>query len=352
MSKNKLLIQEVKSNTPNKTVPIWFMRQAGRYLKEYMEEKSKHNSFLDMCFNDDAMKEITLQPLRRFNLDAAIIFSDILIIPYALGLDLEFVKGAGPVFLSNNLEDRLIQIENGKETSDIYNKVFSGIRKIKEEIDQKHQDKAIIGFAGSPFTVACYVIQGKGDKDFSEVRKLYFNDKKKFLRILDVLTQETKKYLKGQIDQGVEVVKLFDSWAGILAEDEFEELVIKPTQEIVMELRNYKNDIIINTFPKGAGVKYKRFLDVVDTDIIAIDHTMPKEWVRDNLQTKATIQGNLDNAILTAENSDIKGEVIKILDVFSKGKFIFNLGHGILPNSKIEKVEEVIKVVKEYERFR
>jgi uroporphyrinogen decarboxylase len=352
MSNKKLLIQEVISDIPNKTIPIWFMRQAGRYLKEYMAEKSRHKSFLDMCLNNDAMKEITLQPLKRFNLDAAIIFSDILIVPFALGLDLEFVKGSGPIFLSDNLEDRLNQIEKVAETNIVYNKVFGGIKKIKGDMEINHKDKAIIGFGGSPFTVACYVIQGKGDKDFSAVRKLYFDDKKKFLRILDILTQETKKYLKGQIDQGVEVVKLFDSWVGILAEDEFEELVIKPTQEIVRELKEYKKDIIINTFPKGAGVKYKRFLDVIDTDIIAIDHTMPKEWVRDNLQTKATIQGNLDNAILTAQKPDIKGEVTKILDVFSKGKFIFNLGHGILPNSKVENVEEVIKVVKEYDRSR
>ncbi|WPX97221.1 uroporphyrinogen decarboxylase [Candidatus Bandiella euplotis] len=349
MSNNKLLINEVVYG-PSQTTPIWFMRQAGRYLKEYMEEKSKHKSFLDMCLNSDSMKEITLQPLRRFDLDAAIIFSDILIVPLSMKLKLDFIKGSGPVFLSKDLDERLNQVEKSEEAFDVYDKVFEGIRKIKEEIDQKHKSKAIIGFAGSPFTVACYVIQGRGDKDFSEVRKLYFNDKKRFLRIIEILTRETIKYLKGQIDQGVEVVKLFDSWSGILAEDEFEELVIKPNQKIVNELKNYKKNIITNTFPKGSGVKYKRFLEMVDTDIIAIDHTMPKEWVRDNLQGKATIQGNLDNAILLAENADIKGEVTKILDVFSKGKFIFNLGHGILPSSMVEKVEEVVKVVREYDR--
>ena len=305
----KLFIEEVHNKQPL-SIPIWFMRQAGRYLPEYREEKEKHDSFLSMCLNSDSMKEITVQPLRRFNIDAAIIFSDILIVPYAMGLKLEFIKGEGPVFLESQ-EKRIYKLQKGIDTSSIYKKVY-------KEIEINYPDKAIIGFAGSPFTVACYVIQGRGSRDFSDVRKLYFNEKEKFLQVMEGIKKETIKYLKGQIEKGVEVIKLFDSWAGILAEEEFEELVIKPTQNIVEELKDYKKDIIINTFPRGAGVKYENFIKKVKTDIIAIDHTIPIEWAKEKLQKIATIQGNLDNVIITTQSSDMRRKVIKILDTFQK----------------------------------
>ena len=242
-----------------------------------------------------------------------------------MGLELNFIKGEGPVFLEN-YEKRMEKLQKGIDTSSIYKKVYEGIEKVRKEIEIKHQEKAIIGFAGSPFTVACYVIEGRGSRDFNEVRKLYFNEKDKFIKVIELITKETKKYIKGQIDQGVEIVKLFDSWAGILAEEEFEELVIKPTQNIIEELRDYKKDIIINTFPRGAGVKYEDFVKKVKTDIIAIDHTVPIEWAKEKLQKSATIQGNLDNVIMTTSSPDMKKKVIKILDTFSKGRFIFNMG--------------------------
>lgn len=346
----KIFIEEVKNKQPS-SIPIWFMRQAGRYLKEYRLEKEKHDSFLSMCLNSDSMKEITIQPLRRFDIDAAIIFSDILIVPYAMGLKLEFIKGEGPVFLETQ-DNRIAKLQEETDTSIVYKKVYEGIGKVCKEIENKYYDKAIIGFAGSPFTVACYIIQGRGSKDFEEVRKLYFNKKEKFLETIEVIKKETIKYLKGQIDKGVEVIKLFDSWAGILAEEEFEELVIKPTLNIVQELKDYKNDIIISSFPRGAGVKYERFIEKVKPDIITIDHTLPIEWAKEKLQKNTTIQGNLDNVILTTQYPYIKRRVIKILDTFSKGRFIFNLGHGMLPDSKIEKIEELISTIKSYERKR
>ena len=345
----KILIEEV-TNTLQKSIPIWFMRQAGRYLEEYRNEKKRHNSFLDMCLNSNSMKEITIQPLKRFNLDAAIIFSDILIVPYAMGLNVEFIKEVGPVFSEKNIDKRVSKLEEINSNTNIYSKVYEGISKVKEEIDNNYRDKTIIGFAGAPFTIACYVIQGKGSRDFNEVKKFYFNNKIRFLNVINIIKRETINYLKGQIDQGVEVIKLFDSWAGILAEEDFNELVIEVTEDIVNELRNYKKDIIINAFPKGAGVKYKSFIDRVRPEIIAIDHTVPKIWARDNLQKESVIQGNLDNVILCSKTEDLKNKVIKILDTFSKGRFIFNLGHGILPETKIEKIEELIKIVKSYVR--
>ena len=345
----KILIEEVRNNL-HKSIPIWFMRQAGRYLEEYRKEKSKHTSFLEMCLNSTSMKEITIQPLKRFNIDAAIIFSDILIVPYAMGLSLEFVKNIGPVFLEKDIDKRISKVEEINSDLYIYNKVYEGINKVKEEINDNYKDKAIIGFVGSPFTVACYIIQGRGSKDFNDVKKYYFNNKKRFLNIINIIKIETINYLKGQIDNGVEVIKLFDSWAGILAEEEFDDLVIGPTIDIVNELRNYKKETIINTFPRGAGVKYKKFIDKVTPDIIAIDHTVPLEWAKDNLQKHSVIQGNLDNVMLCSETKELKNRVVKILDTFSKGRFIFNLGHGVLPETKVEKVEELINIVKSYVR--
>ncbi len=345
----KIFIEEVH-NKLNKSIPIWFMRQAGRYLKEYRNVKNKHNYFLDMCLNSDSMKEVTIQPLKRFNIDAAIIFSDILIVPYAMGLSLEFIKKSGPVFLEQDTNKRINKLEEIKRDISIYNKVYEGINKVNKEINKNYKDKAIIGFAGSPFTVASYIIQGMGSKDFNDVKKYYFNNKERFLNIINIIKIETINYLKGQIDSGVEVIKLFDSWAGILAEEEFDDLVIKPTIDIVNEIRKYKREIIVNTFPRGAGVKYKKFIDKVNPDIIAIDHTIPMEWAREELQKYAVIQGNLDNVILCSETNELKNKVIKILDTFSKGRFIFNLGHGMLPEAKVEKVEELINIVKSYDR--
>ena len=345
----KIFIEEVH-NKLNKSIPIWFMRQAGRYLKEYRNEKSKYNSFLDMCLNSNSMKEVTIQPLKRFNIDAAIIFSDILIVPYAMGLNLEFIKNSGPVFLEQDTNKRINKLEEIKRDISIYNKVYEGINKVKKEINKNYNDKAIIGFAGSPFTVASYIIQGKGSKDFNDVKKYYFNNKERFLNIINIIKIETINYLKGQIDSGVEIIKLFDSWAGILAEEEFDDLVIKPTIDIVSEIRKYKKETIVNTFPRGAGVKYKKFIDKVSPDIIAIDHTIPMEWAKEELQKYAVIQGNLDNVILCSETNELKNKVIKILDTFSKGRFIFNLCHGMLPEAKVEKVEELINIVKSYDR--
>ncbi|MFQ3307056.1 MAG: uroporphyrinogen decarboxylase [Candidatus Midichloriaceae bacterium] len=346
---NKILLTEVLSNN-NSKIPVWFMRQAGRYMGEYLKERGKHKSFFDMCLDSEAVKKITLQPLERFDIDAAIIFSDILIIPFALGLDINFIKGEGPVFSEKNLEDRIIKLEKEEINKNVYEKVYEGIRKTKEEIDLNFKDKALIGFAGSPFTIMCYIMEGKGSRDFNDVKQYYFNNKKKFVYLQNIIKKETIRYLKGKIDSGVEVIKLFDSWSGVLAEEEFEELVIKPTIEIKEALKEYNKNIIINAFPKGSGVKYKRFVEEVKPDIISIDHTMPKEWVRDNLQHLSVIQGNLDNTILAAENSDMEKIVNDILNVFSKGRFIFNLGHGILPCTNVKKVENLITLIKKYDR--
>ena len=344
----KLIVEEVKSK--QKITPIWFMRQAGRYLKEYRELRNTSTSFIELCLNSDLMKEITLQPVRKFNVDAAIIFSDILIVPYAMGLNVEFVSGHGPLFSERILENRLSILMSHRSLSPTYSKVFAGIKKVLHELILCYPGKTLIGFAGSPFTVLCYLIEGAYSKDFINVKKLYFNDKKKFQRILHHVLAATLVYLKGQIDAGVDLIKLFDSWAGILSEDEFEELVIQPNKFIVEELKAYKASIIVSAFPRGAGVKYRSFIEKVGADIIGIDHTVPLTWARDHLQSVATVQGNLDNVLVSSDTTFLRSRVLKVLRILSKGKFIFNLGHGVLPDTKITNIKEIIDIVKNYER--
>ena len=337
---------EEKLTKGSKKIPIWFMRQAGRYMEEYRNIRNKEKSFLDLCLKPDLMTEITLQPINKFDFDAAIIFSDILILPYSLGLDLEFIEKVGPVFKETSLDKRLNKL--GRKKEGILEKVYEGIKIIKEEL--KGSNKSLIGFAGSPYTVSCYIIEGRGKTDFHNVRKYFYENREGFKKLIEYITEETIEHLKKQIDSGVDTVKLFDSWAGNLSDSDFHEYVIKPNKKIAEEIRNYKKDITIIAFPKGAGEKNKDFIENVDIDVLAIDHTVNKKWASENLQNKVAIQGNLDNAILTAENPDIKGEVLKVLKEFGKGKFIFNLGHGILPESKIKNVQEVINIVRSYDR--
>ncbi len=350
MNNNKIIINEIYGNNIKGQIPIWFMRQAGRYLPEYRELKNKHPSFIDMCLTPSSVKEITLQPLKRFNFDAAILFSDILIIPYSMGLALEFKTNIGPVFNETSQEKRVNTIIEGNINRKNIDLVLDGVKRIKSNLEENYNDKSLIGFCGSPFTVACYVINGMGSKDYNDVRKYYFDNKNKFLTLIDRITSLSIDYLKKQIDSGAEIIKIFDSWAGVLAEEEYEKLVIKPNKIIIQEIKNYNKNIPIIAFPKGSGVKYNNFIEKTDVDVIAIDHTVPKLWARDNLQKKCAIQGNLDNVVLTSEVCDIKNKVLDILNVFSKGRFIFNLGHGVLQNSIIEKVYEVVKIVKNYER--
>ena len=344
-----LLKKELSENVSNKAVPIWFMRQAGRYMKEYMHIRQK-NSFLDMCLDSEIIRKITLQPIHKFDLDAAIIFSDILILPFALGLELEFKKDVGPVFIKDDVEKRVNTILSRKLNSTITNFIFEGIRKVKKDLSLSYAGKSLIGFAGSPFTVACYIISGKGSKNFDNVRKYLYENKEKFQKLIDALTDETIIYLRGQAENGADILKLFDSWAGILAEEEFKKYVVEPNKRIIREIKAWKKNTSFICFPRGIGEKYKYFVENVATDVISIDHTISNIWARDNLQKKVVVQGNLDNAILTARGADIKKEVNKILSIFSSGKFVFNLRHGILPNTPICNIEEVIKTVRNYDR--
>ncbi len=340
---NKLintLIKKEKFSTP----PIWIMRQAGRYLPEYREIRSNVKNFLDLCYNPKLACEVTLQPIQRFGFDAAIIFSDILVIPDALGVKVEFVKNKGPKLqkISNQEDLNQLKINNIKNH---LNPVFEAIELTKSKLDKS---KSLIGFSGSPWTLACYMIEGGGSKNFESVRKSAIQDEEFFSQLIEILTQSVIEYLSYQIKAGADVVKLFDSWASVLPPSELQKWVIEPTKKIVLELKKIHPNIPIICFPRGIGVNYLEFTRQVKCDAIAIDQTVEKNWAKKNLQEDfdVVLQGNLDNFLLAfGSKKEIEREIFQILKVFSNKPFIFNLGHGILPQTPIENVELILKII-------
>lgn len=349
-----------KQNFDELSPPIWIMRQAGRYLPEYREIRANVSGFLDLCYNPKLASEVTLQPIRRFDLDAAIIFSDILVIPDALGLKVDFVKNEGPVLQKVVDEKDLQKLDVSKIISHLQ-PVFEnlrltkkGLQEIAQEKSKKSKlteavDKTLIGFSGSPFTMACYMIEGGSSKNFDSVRKAAVKNPEFFGKLIDILTESVVIYLREQIKAGADVVKLFDSWAGLLPESEFQKWVIEPTKKIVTQIRAEFPHTPIICFPRGSGVLYKNFVREVKPDIIAIDQNLPKSWAKENLQKElgVVIQGNLDNQLLAfGSKAEIEKEVREILKTFGEYPFIFNLGHGILPETPIENVELVVNIIR------
>jgi len=350
-SQNKML-QKVKkpilqalNKEKTSTVPLWLMRQAGRHLPEYREVRSSTNNFLDFCYNPELASKVTLQPVSRYGVDAAILFSDILVIPHALGQNVSFVPGSGPVLepITNINEIKKLNINDiNVKLSNIYKTVST----VKKAINNNFKTTALIGFAGSPWTVATYVIEGGSSKDYMNTKTWSYSSPKEFSLLIDILVDATVEYLNQQIEHGVEVIQLFDSWAGVLSESQFTNWVIKPTKIIIDTVRKKHPNIPIIGFPRGAGILYKNFVIETGVDCISIDPSVPINWAAKHLQSECAVQGNLDNLSLLIGNKNTDNEVIKILNGLSNGPFIFNLGHGILPTTPIENVNRLIKLVK------
>jgi uroporphyrinogen decarboxylase len=341
MKKLLKTLQGEKSKIP----PIWFMRQAGRYLPEYREIRAKANNFLELCYNPKLASEITLQPIRRFGFDGAILFSDILVIPDALGVKVEFVKNEGPK-LQKVLNEKSLLNLNLNNIEKHLERVFEAIDLTKSKLDQ---NTTLIGFSGSPWTIATYMVEGGGSKNFENVRTLAISNPQFFEKLIEILVEAISIYLIKQIEAGVEVVKLFDSWAGVLPESQFKKWVINPNKKIIENVRKKYPNFPIILFTKGAGASYENVaLDIEDV-ALAIDQYLPKKWAREILQNKhqRIIQGNLDNILLASGSlEEIEKEVLEIVDSFGDSPFIFNLGHGILPHTPIENVEMVLKVLR------
>lgn len=313
--------------------PFWLMRQAGRYLPEYRALRQKAGSFLDLCYTPDLTAEATLQPIRRFGMDGAILFSDILVIADALGRAVDFVESDGPRVAPIATADDLA----GEPAPGKLAPVYDALRRIKTELPN---DTALIGFAGGPWTVATYLIEG-GRSDFSRAKHWAFAETERLDRVIDRLVDATIQHLAAQIDAGAEIVQLFDSWAGMLPEAQFHRFVIQPTRRIVdgVKARHPKTPII--GFPRGAGLMYRAYFVETRVDALSLDWGVPLEIARRTLQSIGPVQGNLDPQLLVAGGEALDAAVRAVLEALGTGPFVFNLGHGILPGTPIEHVERL-----------
>ena len=322
-------------------VPIWMMRQAGRYLPEYRQLRLDKGSFLDLVYDSDAAADVTLQPLKRFpELDAAILFSDILIVPFAIGQNLSFVAGEGPRLtppLATSDLDALTPFTARLDP------IYETVRKVKETLDPS---KTLIGFAGAPWTVATYMVAGQGSRDQSETRRLAYADPERFQAIVSRIEEVSLDYLSAQVEAGAEAVQIFDSWAGSLAPAEFERWVIAPTARIVAGLRKRHPDVRIIGFPKGAGGKLAAYARETAVDAIGLDETVDPTWADQELPEGLPVQGNLDPFALLAGGERMISAVRAVLDAFASRPHIFNLGHGILQDTPIAHVEQMLAAVK------
>jgi uroporphyrinogen decarboxylase len=321
--------------------PIWMMRQAGRYLPEYRQLREEKGSFLDLVYDSEAAAEVTLQPLKRFPaIDAAILFSDILIIPFAIGQNLTFVAGEGPRLTPPLMSASIDELTAFPTRLD---PIYETVRAVRDRLGK---DKALIGFAGAPWTVATYMIAGQGSREQSEARRLAYSDPGRFSAIVDRIEELTFDYLSGQVEAGAEVVQLFDSWAGSLAPAEFERWVIAPTARLVERLRGRHPSVPVIGFPKGAGGKLAAYASETKVSAIGIDETVDPAWASKALPEGLPVQGNLDPLALFAGGDALKSAVSRILDAFADRPHIFNLGHGILQETPIAHVEEMMVLVK------
>ncbi len=321
--------------------PIWLMRQAGRYLPEYREVRSQAGSFLDLCFNPKLAAEVTLQPIRRFGFDAAILFSDILVIPHALGQKVSFEEGYGPRLepvLTESTISKFQRFELGRLSA-----VLEAVELIKAALPQ---ETTFIGFCGSPWTVASYMIAGAGSRDLAAVRLFAFRHPEAFSRLMEALVSASIEYLAAQARAGVEVVQIFDSWAGLLPQDQFEAWCIEPTVRIVEGLRKAAPGLKIICFPREAGSKLESFAARVKADGLALGTAENIAIVRDQLGSDIALQGNLDPLALVAGGQALEESVRRTKEAFQGAPHIFNLGHGILPETPIAHVERLVRLVR------
>lgn len=333
----KKIIKVIKNNEIFENPPIWIMRQAGRYLPEYLEIRKDVKSFLDFCYNPKLASEVTLQPIRRFDFDAAIIFSDILVIPDAIGVKVEFLKNEGPKLGEFNLKN--LNISNIERK---LNSVFEAISLTKSKLAN---NKALIGFCGAPWTLACYMIEGGSSKNFEKVRRFALEKESEFQELIDILCESLINYLSLQIKAGADLIKIFDSWAGVLPESQLQKWVINPIKKIIFELKKLHPEIPVIAFPRGIATFYPDFVKQVGCDCIALDQNIDRNFAVKNIN--CALQGNLDNFTLAfSSKTKIEKEVKEVLNKFSNKPFIFNLGHGILPQTPIENVELLVNLVR------
>lgn len=333
---------DVLSGDREAVPPVWLMRQAGRYLPEYRAVREKAGGFLDLCFNPELAADVTLQPVRRFGFDAAILFSDILVVPLALGRKVEFLVGEGPKLEPLTDAAGLATLRATIDPA-IVGKVYETVQRVKSALDDK---TTLIGFCGAPWTVATYMVAGEGTPDQAPARMFAYRDPDTFARLIDQLALASIDYLVGQLQAGAECVQIFDTWAGVLPQTEFERWSIAPTRKIVDGVRARVPGARIIGFPRGVGSKLWRYVKDTGVDAVGLDWMQGLIYARDHIQTLKPVQGNVDPLALLAGGAALDREVDAVMAALSGGPFIFNLGHGILPQTPIAHVERMLKRVR------
>ena len=341
-TQNKTILRALAGET-QPVPPIWMMRQAGRYLPEYRATRAQAGDFLSLCYNSELAAEVTLQPIRRYGFDAAIMFADILLIPQALGADLWFVTGEGPRLSTVTKEADFNRLKPANETDATLNPIYETLRILSRALPA---ETTLIGFAGAPWTVATYMIAGRGTPDQGPAHKLMTENLDLFQRLIDLLTEATIDYLSKQIDAGAEVVKLFDSWAGSLKGRDFDRFALAPTRRIVTALKARHPNTPVIAFPREAGEKYLGFAKATGADCLALDNSVDPHWAAAHLQPDGCVQGNLKSSHMVSGGPALVKDTKRIVAAFRNGPHIFNLGHGITPQADPDNVQRMIDAVR------
>lgn len=328
--------------------PVWLMRQAGRYLPEYREVRAKAGSFLDLCYTPELAEEVTLQPIRRFGLDAAILFADILLVPHALGQELRFVEGEGPRLDPVTSLAALGRLKPVDEIDEVLAPVYETVGRLGRSLPE---DVPLIGFAGAPWTVATYMVAGRGTPDQGPARQWMYRDVEGFGMLIDRITDATIHYLDRQIAAGAEVVKLFDSWAGALAPEMFARFAVAPVQKIVAALSERHPAVPVIGFPRGAGAMYAAFASRTGVAAVALDSSVPLDWARAEMspqpgRTGVALQGNLDPMLMVTGGPVLAETVKRMVAAMHGAPYIFNLGHGLTPDADPENVVRLLEAVR------
>ncbi|WP_204115636.1 uroporphyrinogen decarboxylase [Shimia biformata] len=343
MSETKTILRALAGETLP-TPPIWMMRQAGRYLPEYRATREQAGDFLSLCYNSDLAAEVTLQPIRRYGFDAAILFADILLLPQALGADLWFATGEGPRLSTIQSQSDFDKLGGRDDIHDTLAPVYETVRILSRELPK---ETTLIGFAGMPWTVATYMIAGRGTPDQGPAHALKDENPALFDQVIERLIEGTIDYLSMQIDAGAEVVKLFDSWAGSLNGADFDKYALDPAKRIIAELKARHPGIPVIAFPRQAGPRYEGFAKATGADCVALDDSAEPAWAAAHVQKDGCVQGNLASSHMVTGGEALVRETRAIVEAFSNGPHIFNLGHGITPDADPENVQLMIDTVRE-----
>lgn len=342
MAQQKTILRALAGETLP-TPPIWMMRQAGRYLPEYRATRAQAGDFLKLCYNPELAAEVTLQPIRRYGFDASILFADILLLPQALGADLWFVTGEGPRLSTIQTQADFDKLTSASDVHETLAPIYETVKILSRELPK---ETTLIGFAGAPWTVATYMIAGRGTPDQGPAHALKDENPALFQQVIDVLVDGTIEYLSMQIQAGAEVIKLFDSWAGSLKGADFDRYALEPTKRIITALKAKHPETPIIAFPRGAGERYIGFAEATGADCVAFDDSVTAEWAAANMQSAGCVQGNLASSHMVTGGEALVSETQRIVKALSNGPHIFNLGHGITPDADPENVQLMIDTVR------